>query len=230
MKHRYSNIFGLIMIVIGLTFSSCEQDNYSLPQGGIKGSVLDSSNNPIQTEQPGGIKIRMIELKYGDGVTPNDFWCKADGTFVNEFVFEGKYKVVPIEGAFFPVDPVEVNISGVTNVDFKVVPYLKIEATASLSGGNVVVSYKLSRERVGGKITEVKTLVSSYPTVSNTINEKSITHNLSGTDDVSILATNYTDTVTGLSSGKTYYIRVGAIAVNSYNKFNYSAIFEIKIP
>jgi hypothetical protein len=162
MKLKYLNLFGLIMIIICLLFTSCEQDNYSLPGGGIKGSVLDANNKTIQTEQPGGIKIRLIEEKYGEGVTPNDFWCKADGTFENDFVFEGKYNVAPIEGAFFPIDPVEVDIKGVTNVDFKVVPFLTIDGSVNVNNGNAIVTYKLSRDRVGGKITRAKTLVSSY--------------------------------------------------------------------
>jgi len=229
MKLKYLNLFGLIMMFIGLLFTSCEQDNYALPGGGIKGSVLDANNKTVQTEQPGGIKIRMIEEKYGTSVTPNDFWCKADGTFENDFVFEGKYKVVPIEGAFFPVDSVEVDINGVKNVDFKVVPYLTIDGSVNVNNGNVIVTYKLSRARVGGKITQAETLISSYPTVSNIINEKSITHDLSGINDVDVLNNQYTDTITGLTSG-TYYVRVAAIATNTYNKYNYSTIFIISIP
>ena len=217
-------------MVIGLLFTSCEQDNYVLPRGGIKGSVLDANNKTVQTEQPGGIKIRMTEEKYGKGVTPNDFWCKADGTFENDFVFEGKYKVIPVEGAFFPVDSVEVDINGVTNVDFKVVPFLTIDGSVTVNNGNVIVTYKLSRTQVGGKITQAETLISSYPTVSNIINEKSITHDLSAINDVDVLKNQYTDTITGLTSGNTYYVRIAAIATNSYNKYNYSTIFIISIP
>ena len=229
MKRKYFNLLGLI-ITISLFLTSCEQDNYSLPNGSIKGSILDANNETVQTEQPDGIKIRLIEEKYGTDVTPNDFWCKADGTFENDFVFEGKYKVIPVEGAFFPVDTSEVDIQGVTKVDFKVVPFLTIGASANVNNGNVIVTYKLSRNRVGGKIIQAKTLISSYPTVSNTINEKTITHDLSATDDVDILANQYTDTITGLTSGNTYYVRVAAIATNSYNKYNYSIIFKISIP
>ena len=230
MKLKYLKLFGLIMITICLFFTSCEQDNYSLPSGGIKGSVFDSNNETVQTEQPNGIKIRLIEEKYGDGVTPNDFWCQADGTFENDFVFEGKYNVTPIEGAFFPIDPIEVDIKGVTEVDFNVIPFLTIDASVNVENGNVIIVYTLSREQVGGKITQAKTLVSSYPTVSNTINEMNITHDLSGIDDVEILDNQYTDTITDLTPGDTYYIRVGAIAANSYNKYNYSKVIKISIP
>lgn len=230
MKLKYLKLFGLIMITMCLFFTSCEQDNYSLPSGGIKGSVFDSNNETVQTEQPNGIKIRLIEEKYGDGVTPNDFWCQADGTFENDFVFEGKYKVTPIEGAFFPIDPIEIDIKGVTEVDFNVIPFLTIDASVNVENGNIIIiAYTLSRDQVGGKIMQAKTLVSAYPTVSNTINEMNITHDLSSIDDVEILDNQYTDTITDLTLG-TYYIRVGAIAENSYNKYNYSKIFEVSIP
>ena len=229
MKLQYLNILGLMMVV-SLFCASCEQDNYSLPNGGIKGSVLNTNNVTVQTEQPGGIKIRLIEEKYGKDAIPNDFWCKADGTFENDFVFEGKYKIVPVEGAFFPADTAEVDVEGLIQVNFKVVPFLTIDASIKVDNGNVTVTYKISRDRVGGKIMQAKTLISAYPTVSNTINEMSITHDLSAIKDIDILNGQYTDTITDLASGNTYYIRIGAIAENSYNKYNYSKILKVSIP
>ncbi|MDP9080772.1 MAG: DUF3823 domain-containing protein [Bacteroidota bacterium] len=230
MKFKHIIIYSFMGIC--LAFSACkQQDNYPTPNAGIEGKITDAATGqPFQTEQPNGVKIRLIEESYGSNVTPNDFWARADGSFENTQVFADKYKVVPIEGAFFPADTAEVNIKGLTNVDFKVVPFLTVTATAAPASGSVVVNYTISRSQVGGKIGQSRTLVSAYPTVSNTINEFSSSHDLSGTDDAAVLAAQYTDTISGLKSGSTYYVRVGAIAANANNKYNYSPVIKVTIP
>ncbi len=228
---KVRNIIINSFIGITLTISACKQDNYPTPNAGIKGLITDSATDEqIQTEQPNGIKIRLIETKYESNATPNDFWCRADGSFENTQIFSGQYKVVPIEGAFFPADTAIVTISGVTTVNFKVTPFLTIKASVTPVSGGLTASYKISRTKVGDKITTARTLISAYPTVSNTINEFSTTNDLSGVSDDQILANQYTDVVSGLTSGKTYYVRVAARTANANNKFNYSEVFKIVSP
>ncbi|HTN36694.1 MAG TPA: DUF3823 domain-containing protein [Arachidicoccus sp.] len=231
MKFKQILIYSLISIPV--LFTSCSHDNYPMPNAGIKGAVVDAaSGEAVQTEQPNGIKIRLIEASYGSNVSPNDFWAKPDGTFENANVFTGNYKVIPVEGAFFPADTAEVNITGQVEVNFKVTPYLTIEmnVTAESEKGAVKVAYKISREKVADKIISCKVLASAYPHVSNIINEFNVSHDLSGTEDEAILSTNYTDKISGLTSGETYYFRVAASTNNAYNKYNYSKIISLKIP
>lgn len=228
---KFKNIIIYSFLGIGFAFSSCKQDNYPTPSAGITGKITDNATGEqIQTEQPNGIKIRLIETRFGNNVTPNDFWCRADGSFENTQVFSGQYKVVPIEGAFFPADTAIVNVNGLVSVDFKVTPYLTVKASVNAVSGGVNTSYTLSRTKVGDKITTVRTLVSAYPTVSNTINEFSTTGDLTGVSDDVILAAQYTDHITGLTSGKTYYVRVATKTANANNKFNYSAAVKVVIP
>lgn len=228
---KIKNILSCGFIVVSLSITSCSKDNYKAPDAGIKGEVIDvTTNEPIQTEQPNGVKIRLLEVSYGDDVTPIDFWCKSDGTFENSNLFADKYEVVPIEGAFFPADTAAVDVSGTTTVDFKVTPFLTVKATATPATGSVITNYTISRTQAGGKITACKTLVSFTPSVSNTINEFSVVHDLSAVPDDSVLNHPYTDTVRGLTSGETYYVRVGAIAANANNKYNYSKIFTVTVP
>nr|WP_067061604.1 DUF3823 domain-containing protein [Mucilaginibacter sp. L294] len=228
MKFKHIIIYSFIGSV--LTFSSCKQDNYPGPDAGIEGAIVDETGVALQTEQPGGVKIRLIETKYGNNATPNDFWCSANGSFKSTTIFAGQYKAVPIEGAFFPADTAVVNVSGLTTVNFKVTPYLMIKATFIPSAGGVTASYKISRTKVGEKIVSARTLVSAYPTVSNTINEFNTSTDLSEVADGVILATQYTDAISGLTTGKTYYVRVAARTANANNKFNYSEIVKIVIP
>jgi hypothetical protein len=225
-----SNIIYSIVVAASL-LSACSHDNFAAPDSGIKGAITSSTTNAsFQTEQPNGVKIRLLEVKYGSSAQPLDFWVKRDGTFENANMFRGKYKVLPIEGAFFPVDTATVDVNGFAEVNFKVIPFLTITATVSASPGQVTTSYKLLRDKVGGKITECKTIVSAYPTVSSAINEFSTTRNVSADTDDSVLATQYTDTISRLVSGKTYYVRVAAKTNSANNKYNYSEVFEIQIP
>lgn len=204
-----------------------------MPDAGIKGRIVDIKNgDPFQTEQPNGIKIRLLEKSYGENVSPIDFWTKPDGSFENANVFAGEYQVVPIEGAFFPADTAEVNIKGEVNVTFKVIPYLRINATVTpgTENGTVLISYKISRGKVADKIINCKVLASAYPHVSNIINEFNMSHDLSGQSDESILQTNFKDSISGLTPGETYYFRVAASTNNANNKYNYSSVITLKVP
>lgn len=224
----------IIYGVAGAAFlcSSCKIDNYPAPTAGIQGAIIDAgTGKQVPTEQPNGINIDFRETKYGTNATPNDFWCKADGSFENTNLFAGQYKIIANQGAFFPItDTAVVNVSGITTVNFKVVPYLNITATVTAVKGGVQTSYTISRQKVGDKINFAGTIVSAFPSVSNTINEFSSTHDLNGTADDTVLATPYSDTVTGLTSGSTYYVRVEARTANAYNRFNYSQTVQVVIP
>jgi hypothetical protein len=57
---------------------------------------------------------------------------------------------------------------------------------------------------------------------------KSVTRTLTGVDDVTILATQYTDVLGGLESGKIYYVRVAARTSGA--QYNYSPVVKLVIP
>jgi len=48
--------------------------------------------------------------------------------------------------------------------------------------------------------------------------------------DSEIVTQDYSELFDGLESGVTYYVRVGALAVNPSSYYNYSKIIEMKIP
>lgn len=221
-----------LYILAGLLLASCSKnvDNYPAPDAGIQGSLTDGqSGNPFQSEEPNGFRIRLIAEAYKDA-TPIDFWGKPDGTFENTKVFSGDYKVIPIEGAFFPVDTQEVSIAGLKQIDFKVTPFLTVTASATAHASSIVTQYKISRTRIEGKISTCKSLVSVHPAISNTVFDKAITHDLSEIDDDTILDTTFRDSVPDLKSGQTYYVRIAVYANNPLNKYNYSPVIKIAVP
>lgn len=220
-------IYSLLFLLLS---SACSKtDNYSAPDATIKGSVIDNTTNkPIQTESPNGFYIRLEENHSNS--TPLNFNGKADGTFMNAAVFAGLYKVVPISGAFFTPDTAVINISGVTTVDFTVTPYLTVIATAANVAGGVEVKYTITRPAGSDKIIERKAIASLAPAVSSTVFNQAVTTDLSAIADGDIVTTSYTDTLTGLNSGNTYYIRAAARTNNSNNKYNYSEVIQVNVP
>lgn len=229
MKRKYLQyILGLVIVAV-----SCKKDidDYAEPKDTIKGKIIDDiTGAPILTEQPDGIKMRLFEDGYGSNLVSIDFWTKSDGTYEQGRIFPATYKVVPAEGAFFPVDTQTVTVNGVAEADFTVTPFLAVEATITPGSGSVSATYKLKRTRVGDKISDAKILASGVPTVSNAVYDpgKSVTRTLTDIPDTTILATQYTDILSGLESGKTYYVRVAARTGGA--KYNYSPVTAVTIP
>lgn len=230
-----------ILFIISLLINSCEIDNYKFPDGCIYGKIIDNSTDEaIQSEQPSGFNIKLIE-KGGLESTPITFSGKADGSFKNALIFQNEYKVAAVEGPFFNPDTVTVQVGSNTEVNFTVTPFLtvtNVSVTATsvdATTGKVTVSYGISRSRVGGKISYRKTFVSNVTTVSNYgYNTKNKSTNTGSIDDATLLQTTFTDEVTGLPRGKTYWVRVGVLAAgsgyNSLNRYNYSKVYEVSMP
>ncbi|MFV0507309.1 MAG: DUF3823 domain-containing protein [Bacteroidales bacterium] len=153
-----------MMLVVLILCSSCsmfELDNYDEPTETIKGTITDVlTGKPILTDQGGeGIRVRMLELSWGDNVGYNpDIYCKSDGTYQNTKVFKGEYNV-QVDGPFIPLYRTDENgtplhdgtwtgeISGVTEVNFKVQPFLNIEWVGDpiVSNGRIKTKIKVTR-------------------------------------------------------------------------------------
>lgn len=230
------NIFILLFVVAA--FISCNKiDNYKAPDGGIYGKLTDlMTNEGIQTEQPNGFNIKLYE-KGGLMNTPITFSGKPDGTFENAFIFQNEYKVLPVEGAFFPItDTAVVQIGKNTEVNFSVMPYLSVTNVTVTPGTNkVTVVYNIARSQVGGKISTRKSMLSRVPTCNNATNDLSASTTTTAITDVTLLATTFTDVINGttafpLVTGKTYWVRVGVLATNSLSRYNYSKVFQITMP
>lgn len=226
----------ILLISAVILQSSCsKKDNYTSPSETLTGNVIDSvTGKPIQTEEPNGIRIQLLETSWSSNPDPLYFWAKSDGTFKNTKIFNGTYTVTPVDGPYFPITGKSMEIKGVTEVDFKVVPYLNVNfADVKQSGTSVDVSYTISRSKAAYKITDAMVFVSTTPFVGNNayILNLTKTNDLSGADDQTILSSTYKTTLTGLTSGYTYYIRVGARTNDpGSRRYNYTEVRKISIP
>ena len=218
-----------ISLILLLFVASCKLDNYTTPQETLKGTLADSDGNPYITEEPNGFKIRMIEQ---GSPTPRDFWGMADGKFNNTKIFRGKYKIVPTDGAFFPVDTLKQEISGITIINFKITPYLTINASIVQNGSDLKATYTIKQALGTGKIKNARLLVNKWnPNIGMNYSDKSMMRDLSGVSDATIVQTEYTDQIVGyLESGVTYYARVAVFADNPIGKYNFSTVQKIVVP
>lgn len=234
--------FSIISVLSLLLLWGCELDNYEAPNATIKGKVIDSmTGKPLTSVQPKGYKIRLIQLseKYKNPV-PIDFWGKANGTFKNTALFEGKYKVKPIIGAFFEPEAkiVKLKEGGVTTVTFTVTPFLEIKnvSVTPFHQNGAIVKYQIDKAANSNKILTSETIASLYPAVNHVVFKEKVENDLSNIPDNTIVNTVFSDTLTGLVPNhlggvlhNTYYIRVAAKAKNPNNEYNYSKLFKITV-
>lgn len=238
MKRRI--LTAILFVFIGGLTSCMEIDEYDAPDQTLSGAVIDvNTGESIQTEQGGGIRIRMEETSWSDDAQPTYFWVRQDGTFQNTKVFEGTYVVTPVDGPYFPVEGKTVEVDGNAIVDFDVEPFLNLEITnLEQNGGDIAVSFSISRSTEAFKITDARVFVSNVHYVGNNtfLNNKSGQNltpsvDFNNTPDETVLGTIHSLDVIGLESGRTYYLRVGARTDDNVQKrYNYSKIETITVP
>jgi hypothetical protein len=220
------NIFIIIIVGIMITFGCSEIDNYKVPDSGIYGVVTDNiTGEPIQTEQPNGFRIKMLEKDYENPI-PIFFWGKEDGSFRNTKVFSGQYEIVPIEGAFFEPGSQTIDVNGITEVNFTVTPFLGVSASVRTEGNDIITNYTINRTQAGDKIITRMTIISENPRLNKNVFDEKVASSLSEISDETILATQFSDTIKGVDLNKTTYVRVGACT--SLGRYNYSEVFELE--
>lgn len=234
------NIF-ILLFSVAAFFSCSKIDNYKAPDGDVYGKLTDlMTTEGIQTEEPNGYNIKMFEKGWSMS-TPITFSGKPDGSFENALVFKDSYKILPVDGPFFPItDTAVVQVGSRTEVNFSVMPFVSVtNVTVTPGTNNVTLIYNIARSQVGPKITTRKSMLSKVSTCNNTTNNLTATTSTSGIADVTLLDTKFTDVITGttafpLVSGKTYWVRIGVLAsgsgYNSLNRYNYSKTIQITMP
>lgn len=266
-KFKYSLLLCLSAIV---AFSSCKKDNYLEPGETIRGRVVDAATGELVLTNQGseGTRVRMRELSWKETVVPDnfDFYCMKEGIFQNTKVFAGNYNV-RIDGAFIPLvrrnlsgdtladETKNVDIKGVTEVEFKVQPFLKLEwvSEPTVSGGKITATVKVTRgvspadfkakiEPMGGyddnmqNVTDVRLFVSQVPYVGfrDWDNRYSTELSYSGNSFEALLGQPITITTQGIiPAGRKVFIRAAArinYATENIRRHNYNEAKSVDIP
>lgn len=248
---------------------SCEIDNYEPPGETLRGSVVDAATGqPVLTDQGSeGTRIRMRELSWEEAEPENlDFYCMKEGVFQNTKVFQGFYNV-RADGAFIPLvrintngdtvadESVNMEIKGVTEIEFRVQPFLKVEwvGAPTVEGGKVTVTVRVTRavspedfrekiEPMGNysedflNITDVRLFVSQVPFVGyrEWDNRYTTIIDYAGDSFESQLGEPLTITTQGtIPSGRTVFIRAAArinYATENIRRHNYNEALRVDIP
>ncbi len=267
MKRLFYSILFCLAVV---SFNSCEIDNYDEPGETIKGRVVDAATGELVLTDQGseGTRVRLRELSWKETNVPDnfDFFCMKEGIFQNTKVFKGHYNV-RIDGAFIPLlrknaagdtiadETQYLDINGVTEVEFKVQPFLKIEwvGEPTVSNGQVTATIIVTRavspaefkskiEPMGGyndnmlNVTDVRLFVSQVPYVGYRDKDDRYTQiiNYSGNSFEALLGKPITITSKGvIPAGRTVFVRAAArinYATENIMRHNYNAAKKVDIP
>ena len=263
-------LYIVVFFLAAASFSACEIDNYPLPQETLKGRVVDvATGEPVLTDQGSeGTRVRLRELSWTETDVPDnfDFACMKEGIFQNTKIFEGYYNV-RIDGAFIPLvrlnadgdtlanETKNVQIHGVTEVEFQVQPFLKVEwvGEPTVSGGKITATvivtravspadFKAKIEPMGGyndnmlNVTDVRLFVSQVPYVGyrEWDNRYSTELKYSGNTFDALLGQPVTITTQGtIPAGRTVFIRAAArinYATENIRRHNYNEALRVDVP
>jgi len=220
MKNINSNLKLFVLLVFLMaTMLNCEYQKTDFGYDGtIKGVVKDSEGNPVY----GDILVNDIVVNLlGEG-DQQAIQVRVDGAgeFMNTKIFPKQYQIY-ITGPVVPIDPITNDFSTTTELvkDFVVTPFITPKAIkATVTGTSVAVEYAIVAN-AGKTITksEIYCSTAKYPTASIGNYGKTYVTKTAGLGT----AVSGTATITGLETGKRYYIRVGSLASGS-TLFNYS--------
>lgn len=235
-------IKGLMIGLSVVTMAACTKtDNYPGPDAGFGGVVKDKTDpkGGSFVVETAGFQIRLEELSWSATPAPQTIPAKPDGTFMDTQLFSGHYRVTPMGGAFWPVDPIELDIKkgNNNNQEFAVTPYLKIvNYSAQVNGTTLTMKFQLEapvKENLP-TILDAQPFVNTTPFVGSgaTIADYTRDHktNINSKWDDSMVGKVFEITVPNMIKGRQYYVRAGVRVDDSYKQFNLSEIVKIQIP
>lgn len=227
--------FIYLSLAAAIFCSACKKDNYEAPNAGISGNIVDAltgKNVPQQTLN--GAKIRLYQTDYKKP-EPINSSIKADGSYANNFIFSGNYKVVA-EGPFFYLDTLSLNIKGGVQRDLKVIPYMDLSCElVSKTSNSITVRVKVKRTPQGAqKIARVGLVVGTTAGVDinnyynlNGTNNGRILENTEAISNEVVEGKTYEFTLSSLKPGTLYYVRGAARTINNGNFYNYAEMMRV---
>lgn len=247
-KMRFKHIYILWSLLGCLTVMSCAKDNYDQPNASIHGILKNAKTGEAVPGVVGNGNfgdLQFFQLDYGV-TNPAAFTIagfKEDGTYSNNTIFNGQYKLVP-RGPYFYQDTLVVDLAGKMNVDLSVIPYINVKIDVSeVTSTSITVKVKAQRnaaadEIVNQQISQVLAVLgttagvnyNNYYVVNNNTTDYRQIVTTSTIANAEIGLTDYSFTFSNLKANTAYYLR-GAARVsnnNPSNYYNYSNLLEVK--
>lgn len=158
-------IYYLIFIIGTLLFTvtSCQKDNYPLPDAQVYGSFLDSQGGGlIETDlnSTTGSAIEVYELgKYADNPVRKVWLIKQNGEYRNNLVYSNDYKFNFTSCNFFAFNQESTINPGSNNIDFTVTPFIRIKnlsITHNAANNTVVATFNLEAGDPSVKLSRIR--------------------------------------------------------------------------
>lgn len=230
------SISRILMGVAILASSACTKiDNYDGPNASFQGNLVSSEGGNLLTSG-GSTQIRLQQIGW---TSPQTIPSKFDGTFQDTKLFKGNYKIIPTNGAFWPIyDTVTVKIDNGTKHDFMVTPYVVIKNfTATLNGTTLTLKYDITAPIAAGlpTITETQPFINTTRLVGTgasirDFSDAFLVHINKEYTDMTDADKSISIDVTGMLPGRTFFVRVGVRLNDSYKSYNFSEIIQIDVP
>lgn len=226
-------LFAVSISILCLPFFSCDKDNLDGPDAIFYGEIRDRKTGELlEQEIINGSKIYYIEQGWPNPQV-QEMVIKKDGTFRNNMMFSGEYKVILTRGNYVSQDTIEMRIGKGNNFKvFEVVPYVRIiEPEIKKEGNEIVARFRLEQV-AGSKMFKVGLFGHSHIDVSNALHTVQNVHEIndfvSETQEFK-LSFNLDTYKDQLVPGKSYYFRIGALSHGAETKFNYCTAVKIDI-
>ncbi len=230
------NIQFLIVIIAGaLLFNSCELDNYDAPDSALYGSIIDSETGElVQSDIISGTQIELIEEGFENPASQR-LIVKVDGTYRDNMIFSGTYKLPPIMGGNFvpQTDTLILKIDGETKQDFLVQPYIRIkDASITIDGTKITATFKLEQTVEEYKVKAIGLFGHVSPSVGEPlqVGKKTQTLNkvVAPNTEYELVLDVRTDK--DFEKGKAYHFRIGALIDAAQAEYNYAPAVRLTIP
>jgi len=236
MKKIYYLIFLITGLLLGVT--SCKIDNFAEPDAQVFGAIRDSvGGGLVETDINTassvniGSTIGAYELgKYAANPVVNYWLIKQNGEYRNNLVYSNTYKIDFQSCNFFPKTiPEQVITPGANQLDFNVVPYIRIKnlsITNNVATNKIIATFNLEAGKSTVKVSKItlyvftdmyvgeyvkKTLVTGTGVPSITYSPTVINPATLYTLSLDVAANNVTSSPI-FSVHRNYYFRVGAMA------------------
>lgn len=220
----------IILILLGVALmTSCELDNYDFPESPIHGTLIDQeTGEAVQSDIFDGARIPLIEIdEEFENPQTRYLIIKTDGTFRNNLMFDGLYAVPAIQdGNFHPTDSTSITIDGDTEIDFPVLPYIRItDVEMTMDGMTLTANFKLEQTVPDSiNITDVTLLAHSEPTVGkpHRLDESQSFLSAAAVPDSVYTVTWDMSRSRSLSAETPYFFRIGAKIDMPAVRYNYA--------
>lgn len=238
-------------VLAAFCMTSCEWfllDNTEQHNATVSGKIIDAATGEtVQTEINNGGSIRFVELGW-DAEAFQTWSVKNNGTYRNNLVWAGDYRMETIEQNYYPLTQEFKLEKGDNVVDFTVTPYLRF------------LSHSIKYDAASKKIVATCEVQVSDPSKTNTLNEirlccytdcfvgyaynnckddagaveKNVTMDANGKATVTLeIDTQATANATEFKYERTHYVRLAGLAtgggVNTSSRYNFTPTYSLRL-